>query len=307
MEPDCAITPQSPFPCITRDPNFIPAHNTSATCVCADTYVGVDCADTIAQMIIREEQAKSADQGSGCFALDSKVQLVDEHGRSVTRRLGDVQVGDRLASMGKSGHVSSSPVIFIHDHVHESSTVILHFQDRTGAQARYQLTGAHAVPTAFTCHNRQCKITRTRPASEIAVGSFILGTKLGTHKNEGGVSFERVKVTDKTRGHAMVRYVVMADDTLIVDQVLSVDFSTSAGSLETLPFRMVHSCLPSVLSHPAVAAAIASVLESPLLRSFESWVNFVADSTTLLEQFGFKEERFAHETAGTGALNYPAS
>lgn len=53
----------------------------------------------------------------------------------------------------------------------------------------------------------------------------------------------------------------------------SVDFSTRAGALETLPFRLLYSAQPALLTHPATTAALSAVLESPLLKFFEACVN----------------------------------
>jgi hypothetical protein len=96
VEPACKRTPSSPSPCIARKLDFIPAHNASATCVCADTYVGVDCSDTISEQIIRQEQAKALGESTGCFAVDSEVQTVveDDLGRQMILplRLADLKV-----------------------------------------------------------------------------------------------------------------------------------------------------------------------------------------------------------------------
>ena len=151
-EPLCEPTALSPVPCITRDPDFIPPHNVSATCVCADTYVGLDCSDTIADTIIRKEQAKELENPSGCFARASEIVAVDQAGQLLTRKLSDLRVGDRIASMDYRGHVSATEVVFLHDHTHPSETLALHFLDANGGSRRYELTGAHAVPTALDCH-----------------------------------------------------------------------------------------------------------------------------------------------------------
>ena len=45
--------------------------------------------------------------------------------------------------------------------------------------------------------------------------------------------------------------------------------------METLPFRLLYSLHPALLTHPASAAALSAVLESPLLRVFEALVNSV--------------------------------
>eukprot|EP00277_Geminigera_cryophila_P043999 CAMPEP_0173077670 /NCGR_PEP_ID=MMETSP1102-20130122/13454_1 /TAXON_ID=49646 /ORGANISM="Geminigera sp., Strain Caron Lab Isolate" /LENGTH=216 /DNA_ID=CAMNT_0013948381 /DNA_START=139 /DNA_END=786 /DNA_ORIENTATION=+ len=139
-EPLCEITPQSPFPCISRDPDFIPAHNVSATCVCADTYVGIDCGDTIAGQIIRKEQLSALAAGDGCFAIDSQVHLVrtslhppHAHARRLGAvRISDVEIGDVVRSVDAAGRDSATTVVFVHDHVLPSATVVLHFVGAAG-------------------------------------------------------------------------------------------------------------------------------------------------------------------------------
>jgi len=276
QEPNCKIGPQSPLGCITRDPDFIPKHNSSATCVCADTYIGIDCGSSLADEIIAAEKAKQTGQSSGCFALGGQVRVLDDDGRMVERRVGDVKTGDLVRSIDSRGRLSISPVVFIHDHLLPSDTMMFHFIDTAGAPAHYELTGAHAVPTALACEGLRCKITRTRPAREIVPSSSIL--RVAPKAHGGGASdFEVVNVTHITHGYALVRYIVTAHDTLVVNDILSVDFSTSVGALETLPFRLLYAFFPSLLSHPAAASAISTVLESPLLKAFEYSINSAVD------------------------------
>ena len=289
-EPDCKIGPQSPLGCITRDPDFIPVHNSSATCVCADTYIGIDCGSSIADEIIAREKAKGLDGPSGCFALEGQVQVLDDDGRMVARRVSDVKTGDLVRSLDSMGKLSISPVVFIHDHLLPGATVMLHYIDLAGAPARYELTGAHAVPTDLACAGLHCKITRTRPARDVVPGSSILRVAPDA-LGEGASDFAVVKVTHLTHGNALVRYIVTTHDTLVVDNILSVDFSTSVGALETLPFRLLHAVCPSVLSHPAVASALSSVLESPLLKAAESVINSAVHMLA-----GNEERSFAAKT-----------
>ena len=65
---------------------------------------------------------------------------------------------------------------------------------------------------------------------------------------------------------------------LVFSADCSVDYSTSAGSIETLPFRFLRACFPTVLSHPAAAAAISAVLESPALKAFERALNRILNA-----------------------------
>jgi len=111
----------------------------------------VDCSDTIADTIIRKEQAAELENPSGCFARESEVLSFDNDGHLVSRRLADLHVGDRVASVDASGQVSTTHVIFVHDHLHEGATRILHFMDGYGHPSYYELTGAHLVPTALDC------------------------------------------------------------------------------------------------------------------------------------------------------------
>ena len=222
-EPLCEITPQSPFPCISRDPDFIPAHNVSATCVCADTYVGIDCGDTIAGQIIRKEQLSALAAGDGCFAIDSQVHLVrtslhppHAHARRLGAvRISDVEIGDVVRSVDAAGRDSATTVVFVHDHVLPSATVVLHFVGAAGAPVRYELTGAHMVPIVMACEESLCTITQTQPARSIEAGSVILRRSLGAQERTrlsgagaGVGDFEYVTVTRVSQGRAMVRYIV---------------------------------------------------------------------------------------------------
>jgi len=222
-EPLCKITPQSPFPCISRDPDFIPAHNVSATCVCADTYVGIDCSDTIAEQIIRKEQLSALAAGDGCFSIDSQVHLVrtsphppHAHARRLGAvRISDVEIGDVVRSVDAAGRDSATTVVFVHDHVLPSATVVLHFVGAAGAPVRYELTGAHMVPIVMACEESLCTITQTQPARSIEAGSVILRRSVGAQERKrgsgagaGAGDFEYVTVTRVSQGRAMVRYIV---------------------------------------------------------------------------------------------------
>ncbi len=66
----------SPNPCTERNSDYVPPHNASATCVCSDTYDGADCSSTIADRIIKENQALiSSSAKTGCFSRDALVMV----------------------------------------------------------------------------------------------------------------------------------------------------------------------------------------------------------------------------------------
>ena len=68
--------------------------------------------------------------------------------------------------------------------------------------------------TAGIIADEQCEISRVRPAREINPGSSIVRVSKGRKR------FEYANVTHVTRGRSMVRYVVTAQDTLIINDVL---------------------------------------------------------------------------------------
>merc|ERR1712216_206054 len=83
-------------------------------------------------------------------------------------------------------------------------------------------------------------------------------------------------VTKVTKSMSEVRYVITSDDNLVVNGVVAPVYSTSANSLETLPFRLLHKVAPGALQWEPIAAALEVILESPVLRAVESLVNAVA-------------------------------
>mmetsp|Transcript_11305 Transcript_11305/g.38630 ORF Transcript_11305/g.38630 Transcript_11305/m.38630 type:complete len:153 (+) Transcript_11305:901-1359(+) len=70
-----------------------------------------------------------------------------------------------------------------------------------------------------------------------------------------------------------VKYVVADSDYLYVDEVFVTTYSSSAGPLETIPFRLLDWLSPDILQHASVQHALGIVLESPLLESFEDAIN----------------------------------
>lgn len=310
-EPDCVRTITSPVPCIERDPQYIPNHNVSRTCVCADTYFGVDCGTTIADATIAEALRNYEKPKGGCFAVHSSVVTWDAHGVPRHIPLSDLRVGDRIASMDGSGRAGSSEVIWVHEHVEAAATRRLFFRLNNGSNASLELTDWHAVPTVDSWRLQQCRQRQHRPdlpdhardrsrdqdptskqpdqegqsqspeqAGACGAASALRhlpalfvepGMQLVRAASAGG--FEGAVVTKVESAQARVRYVVTHNDRLLVDGALGLSYSSAAGWLETLPFRALHALSPGILSHPAVASSLATVLESPLLQMVEGFIN----------------------------------
>ena len=74
---------------------------------------------------------------------------------------------------------------------------------------------------------------------------------------------------------AKVRYILVEGDFLSVGGAIVSVYSSPLASWETLPFRALDALFPGSLQWGAVAAALAAVLESPLLLSAEAALRVV--------------------------------
>ena len=73
-------------------------------------------------------------------------------------------------------------------------------------------------------------------------------------------------------GRSTVRYIITESGNVVVGGALASVLSTGAGPLETLPFVLLDKMWPGALQAPPVAAALYTILESPVLRAAEAAV-----------------------------------
>jgi len=191
----------------------------------------------------------------GCFSTSGQVQ-VRRGGRVDIAPLGDIRVNDVIAN-GPSND-DFGRVYFIHDHAVDHSIVRL----ETGAGA-IELTPPHML---YVCKGPcedggSLESTELMQASDVDVGDYLLGQN------------ELAQVRSISHGASKVRYVLVENDTIMVNGIVASVFSTAAAAWETLPFRFLDHLYPGLLQVEAVAIALHDVLESPLLQTIESFLD----------------------------------
>ncbi len=67
-----------------------------------------------------------------------------------------------------------------------------------------------------------------------------------------------------------MRYILTEAGNVVVDGILASVRSTGGGPLEELPFATLEAAWPGVLQSKPVAAALATVLDSPILRAAQA-------------------------------------
>jgi hypothetical protein len=194
----------------------------------------------------------------GCFASHGHVTTA----RGGVTSVGDLRAGDYVSSATDSS--GWSRVLFVHDHKEPAATVELAVAagPKGSAMRRVEVTPQHLVQ--ISVHGA----ARLVPARHVKVGDAVYIVEKGL---EGRI--RAAPVVDVTVRRSAVRYVVTDNDLLEVDGVVSPVFSTSAGWIETLPFRFTHYLVPGVFDVAAVKASLGQVLESPALKALESLVN----------------------------------
>jgi len=193
----------------------------------------------------------------GCFANSAEVYIPNKGALKV----GDLEIGDRVLAASADGKPVSSEVIFMHDHKDVSTTVQIYI-----AEDMMELTPAHMVAVQTeSCGRGYCSDAELLPAKEIRAGDKIYVTD--------GATTAVQTVTRVSKALSKVRYVVTADDTIVVNGVVASVFSTGAKSVETLPFHMLHKFAKGALQWGPIASALKVILESPALRSIEAVVN----------------------------------
>jgi len=225
------------------------------------------CANPVCESYYNDPEVEAlcgmCTMGAGCFAHAAEVYTKDRGPVQIS----ELTVGDKVLAATAEGSVVSSEVIFMHDHKDSSTTVRVEVAGNV-----MELTPAHMVATYTpACAGAYCAAAKLLPAREVRVGDRIYVAD--------GDSTAVKAVTGVSSAVSKVRYVVTADDTIVVNGVVAPVYSTAAKGLETLPFHMLHAALPGVLQWTPVATALEQILESPALRFFESLVNLSALKT----------------------------
>lgn len=197
--------------------------------------------------------------GWGCFA--SSAQVVEQARGPIS--VSQLKVGDYVEAAGPGGARAFSRVYFMHEHRDVFPTVKIQH-----AAGELELTANHAL-FAFSeqCGDRFCAAAPLMPAKSVRTGDrvYVAGPE--------GLTAQVVSAV--VPGTSRVHYVLTEADNLVVGGVLASVLSTAAGALESLPFFLLDRLLPGILQTPAVAAALATVLESPLLRGAEALIDSV--------------------------------
>jgi hypothetical protein len=128
-------------------------------------------------------------------------------------------------------------------HTHEDAVPVIRLEWPGG---QTEITSKHAVQLAGEWGGRGRIIT----AGEVREGNSILVSvgELGS----GGLRLEPARITRASVGESVVKYIVTDSDSLIVDGVLSLPYSTRAGRIETLPFLLLDRMWRGAFKHPAV-------------------------------------------------------
>jgi len=196
----------------------------------------------------------------GCFAGHSQVTV---RGRGELR-LDEIRVGDMVQAADARGVVSHSRVYFIHDHAEPAPTVQLKH-----AYGVLELTPLHSLPVFTTeCGDRLCGAARLVQAKAVRAGDRIYA--------KGPAGIVATPVLSVSTGLSSVRYVLTETANIIAGGAVASVLSTAAGPLEILPFAVLDKVWRGALQLPPVAAALYTILESPVLRHAEAALDRVA-------------------------------
>ena len=194
--------------------------------------------------------------------------MVSAKGRGAVP-LSEVHAGDEIMSVGATGEGEWSRVVYAYTHVKDSPTVKLTWTQGSTEEGTIELTGWHPLPLyTDSCGARYCGSARNAAAMDVQAGDRIY--TLGG----GGVA----TVSKVERGSTQVRYVLTSNSMMVVQGVVGAAYSTMAGSLETLPFLILHYISPAALSSAPVIAALSAILESPALKVFEAAIHRLASA-----------------------------
>ncbi|EKX31541.1 hypothetical protein GUITHDRAFT_122267 [Guillardia theta CCMP2712] len=216
---------------------------------------------------------------SGCFDAMSTVTV---RGKGDMRLL-DLKLGDEVASADDYGLFVWSPVIFIHDHKEDTKMRRVKFGGE-GEKGEVSLTDTHPLLLAADKDESFSQARRVR-ARDIKQGDRILVMKGGKAAPVTASLLPLLlflfllvifflQVVGSSLFSSQVRYVLTANDRILVDGVVGPTASTMLGAAETLPFKALH--VLGLLELPAVARVLSLILESPALSWSESLLDRLA-------------------------------
>jgi len=250
----------------TDEPSMDECEKTAAEKACADIAA---CENPVCESYYNEPDVEALcgmctmSPLGGCFAHTSTVQV---EGREVM--MGNVAVGDRVLANAADGSSITSRVIFVHDHKEASPTLRISYGDDA-----MELTQDHLVPiVSEACGDAYCE-----SAQLVAAKTVRAGDKIYVASASSSVIQE---VSSVSKSFSKVRYVLTEHDTIVVNGVVASVYSTAAGSIETLPFRLFDSLFSGGLQWAPVAEALKTILESPALRAMELVINKMGQMPT---------------------------
>jgi hypothetical protein len=110
--------------------------------------------------------------------------------------------------------------------------------------------GTHSVPVLVDSHFSPKPRFVDTPAAKLVRGTLLLKADLSA--NSSDLSWKVVSLLTKSERIHTVRYLLTESNNLLINGVASFTFSTRAGWLETLPFRILYSVSPWILTNKAV-------------------------------------------------------
>ena len=172
------------------------------------------------------------------------------------------------------------------------------------------ITGGHSIPLYLSKGHDSSGLLEFReiPANLVKEGDLLLKADLqmfGADSMKWTQHWRPVRVVQISKIQRRIRYLLTSSDTALINGIASYTFSTRAGVFETLPFKMLYYISPWIISSKAVGkytiiilvctkqyicqivhfkltdvlmagSALQHILESPILKSFESFLDSAA-------------------------------
>ena len=228
----------------------------------------------------RETPDEFGKKEGGCIADSATVMQRRNGGNATSGRVGDLRVGDEVWT--PKGY---QRVYYIMAHKEPVGTVELDWGGGRVETSRHhllpvvdaaRLAGGDRESASVPCARAFAKAT-LKAAADIAAHTDAILVPVGDSDSQRAAVADcrLAPVRRRVEQVAKVRYILVEGDFLSVGGAMVSVYSSPLASWETLPFRALDALFPGSLQWGAVAAALADVLESPLLLSAEAALRFV--------------------------------